>query len=118
MLPSIENVSRPLDAFPLIRTGDIDVLRQGLAQLFSDAKFDIRSRRGAIDSWVNHRSLQNIGLQYGRYGAAIHASFGSVNYFVQGFPLSGHGEQATNHRTASVDRANAGVLSPGDQIGL
>jgi AraC-like DNA-binding protein len=32
--------------------------------------------------------------------------------------LSGHGEQVTNHSTASVDRNRAGVLSPGDQVGL
>lgn len=109
---------RPLEAFPLVRTRDVDVLRAGLSQLFSDLKFDIRSRQGPINGEVNYRPLRSIGLQYGTYGAAIQASFGDVNFFVQGITLSGHGEQKTNHSVNSVDRARGGVFSPGDQIEL
>lgn len=109
---------RPLDEFPFIRTRDVDVLRAGYAQLFADFRFDIRSRYGPINGRVNYRPLQTIGLQYGTYGAAIQASFGNVNFFVQGVPLSGHGEQVTNHIANSVDRTRAGVLSPGDEIEL
>lgn len=114
----MQKSQRPLDEFPLIRTRDLDVLRAGLAQLFVDSKFDISGRHGSINGWVNFRPLQNIGLQYGTYGAAIQASFGDVNFFVQGIPLTGNGEQVTNRSAASVDQTHAGVLSPGDQIGL
>jgi AraC-like DNA-binding protein len=109
---------RPLDAFPLIRTHDLDVLRAGLSQLFSDPRFDIGPRSGALDGWVNYRPLQTIGLQYGRYGAAIRADFGDVKYFVQGITVSGRGEQVTNRSTSAVDPTRAGILSPGDRIGL
>lgn len=114
----MKNGRRPLDEFPLIRTQDVDALRVGFAEIFADSSFEISSRRDPVDGWVNYRPLQKTALQYGSYGAAIQASFGDVNYYVQGFSLSGHGEQETNRRTASVDQTHAGVLSPGDHIGL
>jgi AraC-like DNA-binding protein len=96
----------------------VDVLRAGYAQLFADLNFDISSRHGALNGWVNYRPLQNIGVQYGTYGAAIQASLEDVNYFVQGIALSGHGEQVNNNVSTSVGPTRAGVFSPGNKIGL
>jgi AraC-like DNA-binding protein len=108
---------RPLDAFPLMRTRDLDVMRAGYARLFVDSKFDLSSR-APIEAWVNHMPLQTISLHYGTYAAAIGATFGDVNFFIQGIPLLGDGEQVTNRETAAVHQDRGGVLSPGDRIRL
>lgn len=109
---------RPLDAFPLIRSADLDALRAGYSRLFEDSKFEIGTRHGAIDGWVNYRAFESTAILYGTYGTAIEASFGDVKYFVQGFTLSGCGEQETNRIGTAVDQMHAGVLSPGDRIRL
>jgi AraC-like DNA-binding protein len=99
-----------LGAFPLVQTGDLEELRSTLAILFQDSKFDIGSDRKPIASYVNYYPLQHTAIMYGTYGAGIDASFGEMQFYVQGVTMSGSGEQSTNRKTISANVG--GLLSP------
>lgn len=101
---------RPLDTFPLVRTSDLDQLRSVLGTLFQDSVFDIGSDRNSAANCINYCPLQHTGLMYGNFGAAIRASFGEMQFYVQGVTVSGTGEQLTNGKTTSVNVG--GLLSP------
>lgn len=109
---------RPLDAHPLLRTRDVDQARAGIAQLFSDPKFLITREHASFECRMNYRHLQNLGLLYGSYGAPIDARFEVMNFFVQGIPIRGRGEQVTNGTPVAVNRRAAGVLWPGADLRL
>jgi hypothetical protein len=103
-------MSLPLDSFPLVRTADLDHLRSALTTLFQDSTFAIGSDRNAVSSSINYCPLQYTGLMYGNFGPAIRASFGEMQFYVQGFTVNGSGEQTTN---GSATSANVGgLLSP------
>jgi len=113
MPPLTQSNSRPLDAYPFVRTRNADELRSSIAQLFVDPKFSIQGDNRTLHGWINYRPLRQTGLMYGSYGAAIEANFGVMNFFVQGIPIRGAGEQQTNGAEVSVDRSKAGILLPG-----
>lgn len=104
-----------LDKFPLVRSADFDRVRLALANLFQDSTFDIAGDR-ELASCINYCPLQNTGILYGRFGAAISASFGEMRFFVHGVTLRGTGEQLTNGKTTSAKVG--GLLSPRARLGL
>jgi AraC-like DNA-binding protein len=106
----------PLDNFPLVRTSDLDQLRSVLATLFRDSVFEIGSDRQPIASSINYSALLHTRLISGDFGAAIRASFGEMQFFVQGVTLQGSGEQLTNGRPMSANVG--GLLSPNARLGL
>jgi AraC-like protein len=109
-------MSLPLDSFPLVRTADLDHLRSALTTLFQDSTFAIGSDRNAVSSSINYCPLQYTGLMYGNFGPAIRASFGEMQFYVQGFTVNGSGEQTTN---GSATSANVGgLLSPNTNLQL
>lgn len=99
-----------LGAFPLVKTSDLDELRSTLAILFQDSKFDIGSDRKPISSYINYCPLQHTAVMYGTYGAGIDASFGEMQFYVQGVTLRGTGELSINRKTTSANVG--GLLSP------
>jgi AraC-like DNA-binding protein len=115
---TVPSDSRPLDIHPLLRTRDVDQARAGIAQLFADPKFAITKDHASFECRMNYRHLQSIGLLYGSYGAAIDARFEVMNFFVQGIPIRGRGEQVTNGSSVSVSKRVAAVLWPGADLRL
>lgn len=107
---------QPLGAFPLVHTTDLDQLRSVLANLFQDSTFDIVGDPGSVESCLNYCPLQHMGLMYGNFGAAIHASFGEMRFFVQGVTIRGTGEQLSNGKATSANVG--GLLSPSAKLGL
>ena len=77
-MPNLTRTSdRPLDAYPLVRTRNVDELRSSIAKLFVDPAFAIQGERRILHGWMNYRQLGQTGLMYGTYGAAIEARFGA-----------------------------------------
>ena len=107
---------QPLGAFPLVRTADLDRLRSVLATLFQDSIFAIESDGDRVASCINYCPLQHTGLMYGNFGAAIHASFGEMQFYVQGITIKGTGEQLTNGKATSANVG--GLLSPQAKLEL
>lgn len=106
----------PLDAFPLVRSADLDQLQCGVATLFQDSTVVIGSDRQAVSSYMNYCPLQHTGILYGNYSAAIDVAFGEMPFFVHGVTLRGKGEQVTNGRSTSANVG--GLLSPGAKLRL
>jgi AraC-like DNA-binding protein len=108
---------RPLlDSFPLAHTADPEQLRPTFATLFQDSIFDIDADRNSAASCINYCPLQYTGLLYGNFGAAIRASFGEMQFYVQGTTIRGTGEQLTNGKTTSANVG--GLLFPHANLGL
>jgi AraC-like DNA-binding protein len=108
---------RPLlDNFPLARAADAEQLRPIFATLFQDSVFDIDANRNSAASYINYCPLQCTGLLYGNFGAAIRASFGEMQFYVQGTTIHGTGEQLTNGKTSSANVG--GLLFPHADLGL
>lgn len=104
-----------LDAFPLVRTANVDQLRTGVACLFQDSRLEIRGRELPTSS-MNYCPLHHTGILYGQYGADIDVSFGEMNFYVQGVTIRGFGEQITDGQPTSADVG--GLLSPGANLRL
>ncbi|MCK9913570.1 AraC family transcriptional regulator [Microbacteriaceae bacterium K1510] len=60
-----------LSAYPLVRTDKVDELRRALARLVSNPMVEQIGRDRPLGAVQNHHHLKDIGISYGRYGAAI-----------------------------------------------
>lgn len=96
------NSSRPLDIFPFIRSRKIEEAREAYANIYG--KPTITSARGVklLDVSINACQLQDTGLYYGAYGAAVHLEFPESNFFVQFFPTRGKGALISDKASASL----------------
>ena len=111
-----------LQQFPLIKSVGLDGLEAGVGRLFGTCAVDAprETRASKFKSTINYRALKNLGLMYGRYGAAFDARIGPYDILVQGFPISGFGEHKVGNAVAVVSPGIASntIVAPGDSVEL
>jgi AraC-like DNA-binding protein len=105
-----------LDRFPVVRTHDVDEMRDWFAPAFSLREFKLPERNRPLDFALNHYPMDSIALTYARYGAPLKARLEQNDFFVQGFPTSGSGEVCWNRRKSEVRPELGGVAGgPGGE---
>jgi AraC-like DNA-binding protein len=62
---------RPLDQFPVIRTDDADEMRAAITEFYGDVSFSVARDSGRFRAHGNHCHLNDIGISYASYGAAV-----------------------------------------------
>jgi AraC-like DNA-binding protein len=103
----------PLSRFPALRTRDVDELRQRLSGLFSVWSMDLgRGTQRTFEGRLNHRQLQDTGVTYARYGSALEVSLSQADFYLQGFPLRGHGSFVVDGSEGGVSRDHGIVGGP------
>lgn len=105
------NFSTPLDKFPLIRSRDIEEVREAIARIY--CKPVLVPTRGieAFDAALNNCRLQRVELAYCTFHAGVGLEFPETSFFVQMLPIRGQGEIACGQTSAVLVPGGGVVLS-------
>lgn len=106
------NATRPLDAFPLIRTSSIEEMEAALAQIYAKPNMEIVGGEKTLRAIHNHCQLQHVGLTYGLYGISARWKFPKTGSFAQVFPIRGNVEFVVNGASTVVDPDHSLMLPP------
>lgn len=103
---------RPLDNFPVIRTFDIEEVREGLARIYVKPTLALAASDGGVRAVVNECRLRNVRLVYSRFGVPIDLEFPPSSYFVQMLPVRGTGELVSQQSTLPLFAGAGATISP------
>lgn len=92
-----------LDAYPLVRTDNVEELRAALARLVSNPLLEPVSRERTLGAVQNHLRLNHIGISYGMYGAAVHFNIPEPKIISQIYPIGGKAEVVVDGTAITVD---------------
>jgi hypothetical protein len=106
---------RPLDRYPVIRTRDIDDLREAMARLYIKPSLELHDRAKTLDATYNNCQISRVGLSYATFGTAVRLEFPESKYHVQLFPIRGKGEVVISKLTAPLT-ADRGVTISSDMM--
>ena len=85
---SIMNVRRPLDSFPILRSGNLEEIRQGLIKSYKPRRLNFPHRAEMFELYANHWQSQSLGLSY-LTGVPFQLEFPTADFFWQAFILGG-----------------------------
>ncbi len=106
------NRIRPLDNFPLIRTRNVEDLREAIARNYIMPTLELRGRVKTLDAILNIYEMPQAVLGYSAFGAALHLGFDATNlYDVQLFPIRGKGHIEINKITVPLTADGGAVIS-------
>jgi hypothetical protein len=88
IMASIMEVSRPLDSFPILRSGNLEEIRQALFQSYSARRLNFPHSAQMFEFYANHWQSQNLGLSY-LTGVPFQLEFPTADFFRQAFILGG-----------------------------
>ncbi|WP_416065958.1 AraC family transcriptional regulator [Rhizobium sp. ZK1] len=108
----------PLSRFQQFASAEPDALLARVADLFAVRSIDFPRDEGIVDARLNHCQIDNVGLTYARYGAAMNATVEQSNYFLQGFPLRGGGDATIDGAFGVLSREQGVVGGPGARLNL
>jgi len=80
--------SKPLDSFPIIRSRNIEEIRQAFIQSYDARRLNLPRDAEGFEFRANHWQSQNIALTY-LSGAPFELEFPSANFFRQAFVRGG-----------------------------
>jgi AraC-like DNA-binding protein len=104
-------LTRPLDAFPLVRTQTIEELRASLARIIAKPVLEPVGRDRTLCAIHNHCQLQHVGVSYGSYGTGIHFRFPEPTIFSQIFPVRGKAEVLIDRTSVMINPDRSAVVS-------
>jgi AraC-binding-like domain len=117
-LPRIKQVSgcmtdgRPLDDYPVIRTKNVDELREAVSAIYGDHSFDVKRGAESFYAKANHCSLGNVGLSYASYSAGARSRFPQFDAFAQQFCVSGATQATIDGRRVEVTSETSCIVGP------
>jgi AraC-like DNA-binding protein len=103
--------TRPLDAFPLVRTQNVEELRASLARIIAKPALEPVGRDRTLCAIHNHCQLQHVGVSYGSYGTAIRFRFPEPTIFSQIFPVRGKAEVLIDGTSVMINPDRSAVVS-------
>jgi AraC-binding-like domain len=101
----------PLDNFPLLRSKDVEDVRDCLERVYGKRVLIPQHAVEGFNAIINSCRLRDTGLLYGTFGAAADFDFPPVDYFCQLFPLRGTGETAIGQVSTDLIRGAGAVTS-------
>jgi len=104
---------RPLDNFQLIRSSNLDDVRDAIERICSRPALTPAGDAGDFNARINNYQLRRIGLLYATYGTAIEVAFPESLYFVKMLPMRGGGEVISGPMSASLNNSGGAVISTG-----
>ena len=84
-----ETGSKPLDSFPIIRSRNIEEVRQAVIGSYGARRFDWPRHAEGFDVRANHWQSQNVGLSYCGYGGPVQLDFPAASFFRQQISIAG-----------------------------
>ncbi len=80
---------QPLASFPILRSRNIEEIRQTLIQSYGARRLDLPHRAEEFEFRADYWQSQNIGLSYSSFGAPLQLEFPTANFFRQAFVRGG-----------------------------
>jgi hypothetical protein len=103
----------PLDNFPLIRSRNIEEVRETIGQIYAKPVLVPARGVGVFDTTINYCRLQTIDFAYRAFGAQTGLEYPESEFVVLKFPIRGSGE-ITFGRTSVAVAAGIGAVIPSD----
>jgi len=102
-----------LDAFPLIRSHNVEDASRRIGRIFSPHRLELRDRADSLDVWHNQVRLCDVSLNVLHYGADVLIDPGERGdfYMVQ-LPLAGSAQLVCGREEVFVDTDVLSVLQP------
>lgn len=105
---------RILDRFPVIRTDDVDEMRDAISRHYGDVRLSVAGDFDAFSAHGNHCQLNFIGISYASYGATVDHYYPSLSQsYVVPLAAAGSGWGKTQGRSFEVDGERTFIGSPG-----
>jgi AraC-like DNA-binding protein len=103
-----------LDRFPVIRTDDVDDMREAISRYYGDVRLSVASDFRGFHAHGNHCQLNAIGISYARYNATVHHYYPSLSSsYAIPLAAAGAGIGKTAGRAFAVDGRQTLIGSPG-----
>lgn len=103
---------RPLDPFPIIRTDDVDAMREAISQFYGDVRLSVVDHR-QFRAHGNHCQLNSIGISYASYKVEVaHFYPNLADSFTVPLAAAGTGRARTGHHSVDVNRRQTIVGAP------
>lgn len=102
---------KPLDNFPLLRSRDVEEVRDCFARLYGKRVLIPERNVAGFNAIINACQLRDTGLIYAAFGAAASFEFPPVDFFCLLFPLRGTGEIASGEVSSDLIRGAGAVTS-------
>jgi AraC-binding-like domain len=109
--PAAVNSSSPLDNFPLIRSRDIEEVREALARVYARPALVPAPGVERLNATYNNCRLQHIEVAYVTFGAAVALEFPATSVFSHLFPVRGAGQITRGKDSVSLTVGTCAVAS-------
>lgn len=110
---------KPLDKFAIIRTSDIDEMKDAVGRYFGENRLNVARGHKDFRAHGNYLQLDAIGISFGSFGTAVEFHFPDfpIGYTV---PIvhAGSGEAKTGGRTVPVGNEQTAIYAPGKPLTL
>ena len=104
----------PLDRFAVVRTDDVDDMREVISRFYGDVTLTVGPDHGGFRARGNHCQLNVIGMSYASYGATVHHHYPSLSsHYTVPLAASGTGRASVAGRSGEVNRHRTMVGTPG-----
>lgn len=102
-----------LDAYPLVRTDNIELLRAAFDRIIAKPLLQPLGRDRALYAFQNHCQLNHVGASYGSYGIGMHFRFPQPRVYLQIFTMQGAAEVSVRGERVVADAARSAVVTAG-----
>lgn len=104
--------ARPLDNFPVIRTLDIEEMRDALARIYVKPTLALAQPTGGFRVAINECRLEHVRISYGAYGAPLRLEFPAADCFLHILPIRGVGEIVSKETRLPLAAGTGATISP------
>lgn len=102
----------PLDAFGVMRSGDVESARHAVLNTYGATRFDRIGRAADFAAKANFVKLGPIALSYCEYSGHVEIDFPGARFLRQQFCLGGAGRTRYGSRQIEIDAANWSAMVP------
>jgi AraC-like DNA-binding protein len=115
---SASAVRRPLEAFPLMRTNDVDVFNEAVARTYGKSAIGFPLGIKGFQAHSNHCQLQSIAITYAAHGVPLELEFSAFDHFAQLFAFHGKAEAIAGRHRIGIHATTPFVASQGESFKL
>lgn len=113
-MTALKTRDRLLDRFPVIRTDDVDDMRDAIGRYYGDVRLSVERDFRDFRAHGNHCQLNSIGISYASYEATVHHYYPSLSsHYTIPLAAAGAGWGSTGGRALDIDHRRSLIGSPG-----
>lgn len=107
------NRRRPLDRFPVIRSDDVDEMREVISRFYGAVSLSVANGADGFQAHGNHCQLNSIGISYASYGAGVEHFYPSLAAsYTLPLAASGTGWGKTGRQSAEINQRQTVIGAP------